>query len=31
VGNGLFWLVSALSVLTAWTLIGTWRHTRRRM
>ena len=31
IGSGLFWLVSALSVLTAWTLIGTWRHTRRRM
>ena len=30
VGNGLFWLVGALSVLTAWMLIGTWRHTRRR-
>ena len=31
IGSGLFWLVSALSALTAWTLIGTWRHTRRRM
>jgi PAS domain S-box-containing protein len=31
VGNGLFWLVGALSVLTAWMLIGTWRHTRRRL
>ena len=31
VGNGLFWLVAALSVLTAWMLIGTWRHTRRRL
>lgn len=30
VGNGLFWLVVALSVLTSWMLIGTWRHTRRR-
>src|SRR5690606_16356172 len=30
VGNGLFWLVAALSVLTSWMLIGTWRHTRRR-
>lgn len=30
VGNGLFWLVCALSVLTSWMLIGTWRHTRRR-
>ncbi len=31
VGNGLFWLVGALSVLTSWMLIGTWRHTRRRL
>ncbi len=31
VGNGLFWLVGALSVLTVWMLIGTWRHTRRRL
>jgi len=30
VGNGLFWLVMALSVLTSWILIGNWRHTRRR-
>jgi len=31
VGNGLFWLVVALSMLTGWMLIGTWRHTRRRL
>ncbi len=31
VGSGLFWLVSILSALTAWMLIGTWRHTRRRL
>ncbi len=31
IGSGLFWLVAALSALTAWMLIGTWRHTRRRM
>ncbi len=31
VGTGLFWLVLALSGLTAWMLIGNWRHTRRRM
>jgi PAS domain S-box-containing protein len=31
VGSGLFWLVGTLSALTAWMLIGTWRHTRRRM
>jgi hypothetical protein len=31
IGSGLFWLVCALSVLTSWMLIGTWRHTRRRL
>lgn len=31
VGSGLFWLVGALSALTAWMLFGTWRHTRRRV
>jgi PAS domain S-box-containing protein len=31
IGSGLFWLVCALSVLTAWMLVGTWRHTRRRV
>ncbi len=31
VGNGFFWLVSALSALTVWMLLGTWRHTRRRV
>ena len=31
VGSGLFWLVSALSVMTAWMLIANWRHTRRRL
>lgn len=31
IGSGLFWLVGALSVLTAWMLIANWRHTRRRM
>ena len=30
VGSGLFWLVSSLSLLTAWMLIGNWRHTRKR-
>ncbi len=30
VGSGLFWLVIALSAMTAWMLIGNWRHTRRR-
>ncbi len=31
IGSGLFWLVIALSALTAWMLIGTWQHTRRRI
>ncbi|MEY2804545.1 MAG: hypothetical protein RL657_1881, partial [Pseudomonadota bacterium] len=31
VGQALFWLVAALSTLTVWMLIGTWRHTRRRL
>ena len=30
IGSGLFWLVSALSAMTAWMLIANWRHTRRR-
>ena len=31
IGSGQFWLVSALSVMTAWMLIANWRHTRRRL
>ena len=31
IGSGLFWLVGALSAITAWMLIANWRHTRRRM
>ena len=31
VGSGFFWLVSALSALTVWMLLGTWSHTRRRV
>jgi PAS domain S-box-containing protein len=31
IGSGLFWLVGALSVMTAWMLIANWRHTRRRL
>ncbi len=31
IGNGVFWLVAVLSAMTAWLLIGTWRHTRRRV
>ncbi|AEG92957.1 candidate histidine kinase, classic [Ramlibacter tataouinensis TTB310] len=31
IGSGLFWLVGTLSAMTAWMLIGNWRHTRRRL
>jgi PAS domain S-box-containing protein len=31
IGSGLFWLVCVLSGMTAWLLIGSWRHTRRRV
>jgi PAS domain S-box-containing protein len=31
IGNGMFWLVALLSAMTAWMLIGTWQHTRRRV
>ncbi|MSQ56062.1 MAG: PAS domain-containing sensor histidine kinase [Limnohabitans sp.] len=31
IANGMFWLVMALSGITIWLLIGTWRHTRRRL
>ena len=31
IGSGLFWLVLLLSGMTTWMLIGTWRHTRRRL
>ncbi len=31
IGSGLFWLVTALSAMTAWMLIANWRHTRRRL
>ena len=31
VGNGMFWLVATLSLLTAWLLVATWRHTRKRL
>ena len=31
IGNTLFWMVAALSVLTVWMLLGTWRHMRRRV
>ena len=30
IGNTLFWMVVALSMLTLWMLIGAWRHLRRR-
>ncbi len=31
IGSGLFWLVSVLSLLTAWMLIANWRHSRKRL
>jgi PAS domain S-box-containing protein len=31
IGNTLFWMVAALSVLTVWMLLGTWRHMGRRL
>jgi PAS domain S-box-containing protein len=30
ISNTLFWMVVALSALTVWMLLGTWRHMRRR-
>lgn len=31
VSKAFFWVVGALSALTVWMLLGTWRHTRRRI
>ncbi|HEY1092851.1 MAG TPA: PAS domain S-box protein, partial [Burkholderiaceae bacterium] len=31
ISNTLFWMVVALSWLTVWMLLGTWKHMRRRM
>ena len=31
VGNAQFWMVGALSIMTAWMLIANWRHSRRRL
>lgn len=31
VGSGFVWVIGALSALTVWMLLGTWRHTRRRV
>jgi PAS domain S-box-containing protein len=31
IGNTLFWMVAALSLLTLWMLLGTWRHMGRRL
>ncbi len=31
VGSGFFWILGSLSGLTIWMLIGTWRHTRKRI
>ncbi|MCA0175288.1 MAG: PAS domain S-box protein [Proteobacteria bacterium] len=30
IGNTLFWMVVALSVLTVWMLLASWRHMRRK-
>lgn len=30
IGNWLLWMVGLLSLLSAWMLVGNWRHTRRR-
>ena len=31
IDSALFWLVAALSAMTAWMLIANWRHSRRRL
>jgi PAS domain S-box-containing protein len=31
IGSGMFWVVVGLSGMTAWMLIGNWRHTRKRL
>jgi len=31
IGNGMYWLVALLSSMTVWLLVGSWRHTRRRV
>ena len=31
ISDGVYWLVAILSAMTAWLLIGSWRHTRRRV
>jgi PAS domain S-box-containing protein len=31
VGSGFFWVLGSLSALTIWMLVGTWRHTRKRI
>ena len=31
IGNTLFWMVVALSALTVWMLLGSWRHMRRQI
>ena len=31
IGSGLFWMVLFLSGMTAWLLVSSWRHTRRRI
>jgi PAS domain S-box-containing protein len=31
VGSGFLWVIGALSALTVWMLLGTWRHIRQRV
>ncbi len=31
IGSGLFWLVSALALMTTWMLVANWRHSRKRL
>lgn len=31
ISNTLFWMVAALSALTLWMMLGTWRHMHRRL
>ena len=31
ISNAWFWLVAALSTITVWLLVASWRHTRRRV
>ena len=31
IGSALFWLVSALALMTTWMLVANWRHSRKRL